>query len=206
MGVNGRAGIWESRIERLEGGCVQKVSLFRGAQQLCYREVARRWQSDEAFRIFFIGLLVDTPFDAYLWETPPVTARTIDRGFEFALVDSPRLASLPLDTSAFADYFARAVPDESTVGFANLGRDAFLVAPCPRSSPSVYPHLAAFARGAPSAEQHALWCSVGETLERLLCAQPLWLNTSGLGVAWVHIRFDSRPKYYSFAPYREARH
>jgi hypothetical protein len=29
----------------------------------------------------------------------------------------------------------------------------------------------------------------------------MWLSTSGLGVAWLHIRLDSTPKYYQHQPY-----
>jgi len=29
-----------------------------------------------------------------------------------------------------------------------------------------------------------------------------WLSTSGLGIAWLHVRLDERPKYYTHAPYR----
>jgi len=43
---------------------------------------------------------------------------------------------------------------------------------------------------------------VGAALERQLGAQPVWLNTSGLGIYWLHIRLDSSPKYYTHAPYR----
>lgn len=31
---------------------------------------------------------------------------------------------------------------------------------------------------------------------------PRWLSTSGLGVSYLHVRIDSRPKYYSFDEYR----
>ena len=31
---------------------------------------------------------------------------------------------------------------------------------------------------------------------------PAWVSTSGLGVSWLHIRIDTRPKYYSYAPFR----
>lgn len=30
---------------------------------------------------------------------------------------------------------------------------------------------------------------------------PIWLNTAGAGVPWLHIRLDSRPKYYRYQPY-----
>jgi len=32
-----------------------------------------------------------------------------------------------------------------------------------------------------------------------------WVSTSGLGVAWLHVRVDSKPKYYSHEAYREIR-
>ncbi len=88
------------------------------------------------------------------------------------------------------------------VTFANLGNDAFLIAPCPQASASVYPHLAAFARGASMEQQHALWEQVGEAIVTRLNERKLWVSTAGLGVYWVHVRLDSYPKYYSFAPYR----
>lgn len=31
---------------------------------------------------------------------------------------------------------------------------------------------------------------------------PVWISTSGLGVPWLHVRIDDRPKYYQHAPYR----
>ena len=80
-----------------------------------------------------------------------------------------------------------------------------LVVPCPKAEDSAYPHLAAFARDASPNQQHALWCQVGFALEQQLGHQPTWLSTSGLGVFWIHIRLDSRPKYYTFAPYRLAK-
>jgi hypothetical protein len=89
------------------------------------------------------------------------------------------------------------------VSFPNLGDDAFLVAPCPRTPLAAYPHLAAFARHAPDAQQHALWQAVSGALSRRLDQRPLWLSTSGLGVAWLHVRLDLRPKYYTFGPYRQ---
>ena len=39
-------------------------------------------------------------------------------------------------------------------------------------------------------------------LERRLSRQPLWLSSAGLGIYWLHLRLDSRPKNYSFQPYR----
>ena len=35
-----------------------------------------------------------------------------------------------------------------------------------------------------------------------LSDQPLWVSTCGLGVYWLHVRLDSFPKYYRYAPYQ----
>lgn len=117
------------------------------------------------------------------------------------LVDSPGLAGMAPEPDAFASRFT---PGQAVATFANLGGDAVLVVPAPHGPPDAYAHLAAFARRAPPAQQHALWQAVGEAVARRLSAAPLWLSTSGLGVAWLHVRLDARPKYYTHAPYRSA--
>jgi len=55
------------------------------------------------------------------------------------------------------------------------------------------------------AQQHALIAAVGGALSALVGSSPIWVSTSGLGVHWLHVRLDARPKYYTFAPYREQR-
>ncbi len=34
-------------------------------------------------------------------------------------------------------------------------------------------------------------------------AMPVWLSTAGAGVSWLHVRLDTRPKYYHHGPYRQ---
>ena len=198
--------MWEAHVEELEsddGNRVQRVALTLGSKPLLVSDVVDRWQRDEGFRAYFHGLLAEAPFEAYLWETPPVTSSTVIRPFEFVLVESPVLASLSVDRESFREHFD-AAGTAYAVTFWNLGRDALLVAPRPLSATSAYPHLAAFAREAPKAQQHALWRRVGEAYERRIGERPTWLSTNGLGVAWLHVRIDSTPKYYSHDPYTEA--
>ena len=59
---------------------------------------------------------------------------------------------------------------------------------------------------APKTQQQALWQAVSKAVEEQICGRPLWLNTAGGGVAWLHVRLDSTPKYYQFAPYRKYPH
>ena len=190
---------WTAHEEPLRGGLVRRIALRHDGGALCYAKVVQLWRQCRSFRAFWTSLLADAPYAAYFWETPPVTRGTAGRPFEFVLIDSPQLAALAPEPETFAHHFK---PAQATATFVNLGGDAVLVAPAPQGAPASYAHLAAFARQAPVAQQEALWQAVGAAVVRRLSSQPLWLSTSGLGVAWLHLRLDERPKYYTYAPYR----
>ncbi len=55
----------------MESGRVRQVTILCDGELVSYAEVIDRWQCDGNFRDFFIGLLAEAPYDAYLWETPP---------------------------------------------------------------------------------------------------------------------------------------
>jgi hypothetical protein len=194
--------MWTARSEQLARGRIRKYAIDLDASPVTYAEVLRRWQDDADFRTWFNGLLADAPFAAFRWETPPLTAATVNRPFEFVLLDSPGLERPP-DAAAFEEHFGGAAKP-GVVAFANLGRDAILVVPCPDGEHAAYGHLAAFVRQAPEPQRHTLWAAVGASLRRRLGTKPVWLSTAGAGVAWLHVRLDDRPKYYGYAPYQAA--
>jgi len=194
--------MWNHRLESLREDRVLKFSLTRDADPIPYSEVLSLWDNDTSFRSFFIGLLADAPFSAFRWETPPVTRATADRDFEFVLLSSSFL-DRPVDSSAFADHFNNADAEE-VVAFPNLGGDAVMVAPRAVASKSIYGHLASFVRQAPERQIHELWQVVARAMHDRLSDRPVWLSTAGMGVSWLHIRLDSRPKYYGHAPYKLA--
>lgn len=197
--------MWQCVPEPLPGGRVVRfVPRDPSGAQLPYRDGLRLLRTDETFRGFFASLLSAAPFDAFRWETPPVDAATVDRAFEFVLLDAPAL-NRPPDAEAFEDRFRSARDGRQVVAFPNLGNDAVLVVPCPAGPPETYAHLAAFVRGAPAAQVHELWQTVAAEMESRLSAAPVWLSTAGMGVSWLHVRLDARPKYYGFGAYREGR-
>lgn len=181
------------------------MSIWQQDRPLSYAQTIGHWQHHEPFRTFFIALLARAPFAAYFWETPPLTAATQERPFEFVQVDAPQLACVRANPAPFQTHFDTAVAGEAVIAFPNLGRDAFLVVPRPQAALDAYGHLAVFTRQAPISQQHALWQRVGQALADRLGPDPLWLSTSGLGVYWLHLRLDSRPKYYTYTPYRRDR-
>ena len=195
--------MWDARVETLDGGRACRVRILCNGTPLPYAGTLVYWQNDKAFRAFFNGTLADAPYQAYLWETPPISTENSNRPFEFVLVDSPPLACSAPDPRAFASHFDATPPGEGVAVFPNLGGDALLIAPTPQAPDKAYPHLAAFVRSAPNEQLHAFWRSVGSTLADRLTRHPLWLSTNGLGVAWLHARLDSHPKYYTFEPYRK---
>lgn len=140
---------------------------------------------------------------AFFWECNPRPAEG-DAPMSFVLVDAPALAKLTPSSAAFATHLEAA--DGPVTTFPNLGGDALLVVPAPEGRTDAYTHLADFVRRAPPAQVDALWVAVGGALEQWRRRERgrVWLSTSGLGVPWVHVRLDSRPKYYVHAPFARA--
>jgi hypothetical protein len=189
------SAMWETSTALEDGGRIRKHVVQRDGAAISYADAVSAWRDDAAFRDVLIALLA-------VWETPAITVPTMSRPFEFVLVDSPALAGRAAERRAFEAQFRTEGDAEGVAAFDNLGGDAFLVAPCPLAPDSCYAHIAAFSRGAPAEQQHALWRRVGESIARRVSTKPLWVSTSGLGVIWLHVRLDSRPKYYSYQPYR----
>lgn len=169
-----------------------------GSRPRSFGDVIEGWRLDCGFRAAWCAALRDVAFRAYAWECPPVTERTLSRAFECVFVDSPALEAMPPEPEAFAGHFR---PGREAATFGNLGGDATLVAPCPESGDADYAHLARFTATAPAARQAALWQAVGAAMGKRVGERPVWLSTAGLGVGWLHVRLDDRPKYYRHAAY-----
>ena len=56
-------------------------------------------------------------------------------------------------------------------------------------------------------QMHDFWIEVGRQMEARLAEKPsekIWMSTCGTGIYWLHLRLDSKPKYYTYTTYREA--
>lgn len=188
--------MYEFEQSTLIEGKSQKFVLYRKNKRLRYADFLEFLKKESAFRRFFINLLSEVSFRAYQWETPAVTEETKDQPFEFVVTSNPSI-DLPPDPGPFRQYLDS--QDDIAV-FDNLGNDAKLIAPSPRGKDRNYSHIGVFTEEAPE-EQQALWQTVGQVTAKLISDRPIWLNTAGGGVAWLHVRLDSRPKYYRHRPY-----
>ena len=183
------------------GEAVQRIVLYDGETHLTYKDVIPLWKESLEFRNFYFSILKGAPFAAFFWENPPVTSSTLKQPYEFVLIDTPQLARITADSSPFQDRFNPVPSDETVITFGNLSQDAELIVPCPIAPHSLYTHFASFIQYAPENQKHDLFITLADVLNKQINDKPLWVSTSGLGVYWLHIRLDVKPKYYSHQPY-----
>ncbi|MEM7172735.1 MAG: hypothetical protein AAF530_21410 [Pseudomonadota bacterium] len=195
--------MWQVQITDAYDGRARQLAFGDGSGSLSYSRVLALWsghaENSSSFCDFFGTQLAALPFDAFLWETPALCQASAQQPFECLALDNPGLAAMAPDNKTFAAHFE---PGAEIAGFANLGGDAWLIAPKDPAGRQSYPHMAAFCRNAPAERQGAFWQATGRAALDRLGARPLWISTNGLGVSWLHLRLDRSPKYYQHAPYR----
>lgn len=200
MPTTGRES-WKLESERVPGGSRKRI--FAGGDALSFAGLLQGLRDDDAFCNWYSACLAEAEPEAYFWEHPPLSAELVERPAEFVLIEAPELSRLHPDPEPFRRHFRQRPGDVAT--FRNLGGDAVLVAPVPADAECAYVHLAQFVRHAPGEQVRNLWRCVSKAVQEALRERPVcWLSTSGLGVAWLHVRIDARPKYYQYRPYRSA--
>jgi hypothetical protein len=160
----------------------------------------RRLHDSTVARNALTQAICSAPFEAVFWECRQL--RSADDPLTFAIVDSPRLARRRANARPFRQHLEQAAGDP-VIAFDNLGGRSRLVAPTEHDAGPEGVHLMRFLRGAPATQIDALWQQVAAEALAWIEHRPLWLSTSGLGVAWLHVRLDPRPKYYTYTPFRQ---
>jgi hypothetical protein len=183
-----------------------RTSLRSDAGALTFEQVIDGLGADAPLRGVLLGELLQTPWPAFYWEWPPVTVAALGEPYQHVVLEGAALERPRPDPSAFRSQFQATPPETTVASFPNLGGDAILVAPKP-SADRAYGHLGAFLRSAPADQQNELLTCLAAAIRARLADDPgpLWVSTAGLGVPWLHIRLDSRPKYYKYEPYRTVR-
>ena len=192
----GRAG--DYAVERWGEANVDAYRILHAGTQLRWSAMPRALAERAEVRGLLNEALREHEHEAVFWECRPW--RGDDPLFEFVVVPAPSLARMQASPDAFREHF----DGDLVAAFDSLGGDARLVAPRPLGRRDAGLHLASFLRHGPADQVEALWIAVGREIAAWRRAKrgPLWLSTSGLGVPWLHVRLDSRPKYYTHAPYR----
>ena len=192
--------MWKLITEPLNSTSL-RYSIGNGAAELTRAEVFRLWVDRPEFCHWFSDALLSCGFPAFFWETPPATTLTLHLPFECVVTAAPLLAGTRADPSAFANQISKQ-PNGPVIAFDNLGGDARLVIPTPISGNTGFAHLAHFLSAATPELIHELWKLVGSSMQIRISDKPLWLSTAGMGVPWLHVRLDARPKYYRHVGYK----
>lgn len=195
--------MFDAKIDELIDGRLFRYELTNDGRPIPYVQALDLLKGNEDFRRLLSSLLANAPLDAFRWETPPVSRDCEQRPFEFVLLSAARFATRRPDATAYKDHFTADDSQQGIVTFPNLSGDSTLIVPSPRTNEDAYGHLAAFVRRAPESQVDTLWRIIAATVENQIKEDPIWLSTAGGGVAWLHIRLDSRPKYYGYTPYKE---
>jgi hypothetical protein len=169
-------------------------------------------------------VISSSDYESILFETMGTSWSASDSTpFEFVMVNQPSLKSFAEgspDRFAFEEHFnqclnhstnrkkssgGKDVNVPTVCSFDNLGGDASLVSPLPQKNISdvSYSHIAVFVRNAPKSQIAEFWAlGAAQYLDALQTSGgKRWFSTNGMGVAWLHLRLDTRPKYYSYDPF-----
>lgn len=178
---------------------IVQYHFFQGDRRLLRKDVIQLWSTDEQFCKFYKEQLLLTRFDKFYWEHPPWTSDTLDEAYECVVIRNSTSSSLTPNYGPFASKFGDA---DSVVSFTNLGGDAQLVVPVPVEGIADYAHLGSFLRNASEEQSFDLWRLTAEQILLEISKSQRWLSTCGMGVYWLHVRIDTRPKYYKYKPYK----
>lgn len=194
---------WAHEVDNPRPGWVQRIAVSANGAPLPFGHALRLLDQDPSFRRFLTQLLTGSSYAAFRWETPPISLSNLDRRFEFVLCNDPHLETRS-EPDVYSSYFTGSNASALVLPIPNLGRTATLVVPRQVADAQTYAHLARFLRAGPADQVHALWRCVAEAAQQRLSAAPLWISTAGGGVAWLHVRIENEPKYYSHRPYASA--
>lgn len=196
--------MWSARFEDLPRKTT-RIAIEGDGRSLSFLQVLERLEYSASFASFLTATLAASSLDAFFWEWPPLIDERLTASFESVIVAAPALVGIRAEAHAFAGHFERAGDDAPVITFPNIGGDATLIVPTPEASHhQCYSHLAAFLRLGPDQQVVDFWHAVGRAALSAMSSRPIWLSTSGTGVSWLHLRLDSRPKYYQHAAYRRS--
>ena len=178
-----------------------RFRLKKEDKYLTFKEVFELWINNTAFTSFYTKAILKLDYEAFYWEHPAINAAFLEKKYECVLQRSKPLEHLKINNKAFEEHIS--TQNIFVTDFLNLGKNARLIVPTKRTEEEIYNHLGKFIRYAESKQVIAVFKRVGQKmLEEIKKDELIWLNTAGLGVIWLHIRMDAKPKYYKTKTYK----
>tara|TARA_Y100001970_G_scaffold225915_1_gene279149 strand:- start:791 stop:1933 length:1143 start_codon:yes stop_codon:yes gene_type:complete len=152
----------------------------------------------DVLRIWDTGYVLEYPKHIktqFYWRTSPINkdASSICK-MEFAPVTT---LNETYNCDAFSEYFTKKTQPYMVVSFPNISKDTQLIVPKSTNKKQKFTYIKDFIDTATKEQQHQLWKTVAKEIRKSLQNNDtLWINTHGHGVPCLHIRLDTKPKYY----------
>lgn len=165
-------------------------------------------QQQNDFKESFINILrTFKKFKYYFIEFPSCSFFSHNICFQFVIInaDHTSLKTHVADFSDFQEYHTK--KNEYIIQFPSLSKDSLLIVPVPLKGINIenYSSISPFMKFANKKQIYEIWTKVSQALIRSLQTdknKSFWLSTSGLAVPWLHIRIDTKPKYYHYQPFK----
>lgn len=135
----------------------------------------------------------------FFYQTSVINSN-LSNEYKEKFIESNRLQQIEQDFDQFAEHFIKP-KNKYVTSFTNLSGSSVLVVPIPQktktNSVRNYTTLKDFIDNAPKKQQKAFWLHVAECVVELLkIVDNIYINTHGLGVYYLHVRLDTKPKHY----------
>lgn len=175
----------------------EKLKLKDGLRYLIY---------EQKFRNLITKLLKDVPFKSYIWKITAINRKEDinrkDKYFKFSVQDSPKLYNRISDSRRFDEYLEDSRYDLMSSDnkekalfsyFKSLSGNYMLV-PKDIGDKKAYVHFSNFMRYGPKRQIDEFWKIFAlKILKNCKSDCKLYINTHGLDVPWLHVRFDIVP-------------
>ena len=179
-----------------------KLRILMTEESLSFDQVLTGWSSSPSFREFYWQTLIELGGEGCFWEHPRLNRETADLPYECVITRTKAFAAFATDQHPFSGVVDR----RNTIScFINLSGSAWLIVPTPVGDEAVdCRDLVAFCRSASDELLHDFWTAIGKEVTKAIASESefQYLSTHGLGVLWLHVRLERRPKYYHHQGYK----
>lgn len=133
----------------------------------------------------------------FFYETS-ICTHTLNTPYQERYIPDSRLLQLQQDSTSFNKEIKKAIQkgNKYATSFTNLGGDAILIIPIPRTGKN-FTTIKDFIDNASITHQREFWKYASKIIKQQLKLQKgVYISTHGLGVPYFHLRLDTKPKYY----------
>jgi hypothetical protein len=122
--------------------------------------------------------------------------KNLSNEYKEIFITSDKLESITKqDFKPFTEYFSK-TKNKYVISFLNLSKTSLLIVPIPREK-KIFTTLKDFIDNASKKQQIEFWKHVADCIQKMLTiVDKVYVNTHGLGVYYLHVRIDIKPKYY----------